>query len=243
MLDRLPPEICAIIFDFACRDGRTGLALSHVSRYIRNTSELARYTSIALVGRAQIIAFAQFVEHIHLKLETRYLFINGQESEEELKSIVYEAFAGTRKAETEYRNLARNQLPPPDDEKLREAEEAVALEATNAHLLLGREEASAVETILHALGPTLEILDIAVNKYVAMMLVNPVSLPHLVDLTTRCGFPLRLSDVPALEPTHSLRYLHVVDSPHQWPRVEIFFQKRNLIYCSLAHPPRIVRVV
>ncbi|KAF7363636.1 hypothetical protein MSAN_01020800 [Mycena sanguinolenta] len=231
MLDKFPPELCALIFDFACRDGRTGLALSHVSRYIRNTSELARYTSIALVGQAQIIAFAQFVEHTHLKLQTRYLFVNGQESKQELESIAYEAFAGMRKAE---RNMAL--LLTPDDEKLREAEEAIGREVTNARLLLGRDGASAVETILRALGPTLEILDIAVNEYVAMMLVNPVSLPHLVDLTTRCGFPLRPSDVPVLEPTHSLRYLHIVDSPHQWLRVEIFFGKGiSYIAPSLTH--------
>ncbi|KAF7363643.1 hypothetical protein MSAN_01021500 [Mycena sanguinolenta] len=224
MLDKLPPEVCALIFDFACRDGRTGLSLSHVSRYIRNTSELARYTSIVLSGPAQIIAFAQFAEHTRIKLKTRYLFINGQESEQELERMVHEAYAGTRKARIEYRNLARNRFLLPGDEKLREAEEAVARECTNADILLGMEGASAVESILRTVGPTLEVLDISLNKYVAKMLLNPMSLPCLVDLTTRCGFPLCPSGVPGLEPTHSLRYLHIVDSARNWVCVEGFFR-------------------
>ncbi|KAF7363630.1 hypothetical protein MSAN_01020100 [Mycena sanguinolenta] len=205
------------------RDGRTGVSLSRVSQYIRNTSELARYTSIVLRGPAQIFAFAQFVaEHTHLKLKTRYLFIDGQESEEELERVAYLANAGTREAQREYTRLA--QLLPPTNKLVQEAEDAVIWESANATAILGREGARAVESILRTLGPTLEILDISLNKYVAEMLRNPISLPRLVDLPTRCGFPLRPCDVPALEPTNSLRYLHVVDTTHQWHFVERFFE-------------------
>ncbi|KAJ6502328.1 hypothetical protein C8R45DRAFT_976273 [Mycena sanguinolenta] len=216
MLDRLPPEICAHIFNFACADsGRAGRSLSLVSRYIREISELVRYTSIVLVGRAQVLAFAQFVvEHTHINPQTRHLFINAQESEEELEDMVHKAHAETRKAHLEYTRLA--ELLPLGDQKLKEAKDAVARERAIVPVLLGKESASAVDAILRAVGPTLEVLDIAVNEYVANMLLNPISLPRLVDLTTRCGFPLRLKDVPALEPTHSLRYVHIVDAPFQW---------------------------
>ncbi|KAF7363641.1 hypothetical protein MSAN_01021300 [Mycena sanguinolenta] len=235
MLDKLPPEICGIIFDFACRDGRTGLALSHVSRYIRNTSELARYTSIALVSYAQIIAFAQFVEHTRIKLKTRHLFINGQASEKELERMLCEANAGLRKAQLEYRRLTK--VLPRGGGKWGDARDGIARERANASKLLGREGARAVESILRTVGPTLEVLDISLNEYAAEMLLNPISLPCLVDLTTRCGFPLRPGDdVPALEPTHSLRYLHIVDSPRSWVCVDGFFRDGISYFApSLTH--------
>ncbi|KAJ6502322.1 hypothetical protein C8R45DRAFT_1209901 [Mycena sanguinolenta] len=246
MLDKLPPELCALIFDFACRDGRTGLSLSLVSRYIRNTSELARYTTIVLVGHAQILAFARFItEHIHIKLKTRRLFINGQESEEQWESRVFQVNAGARKARQEYTRLAELLLYT--DKKLEAAEDKMAWEYAAANSPLGKEGASAVECILRALQLTLEVLDISLNKYVTEMLSNPISLPRLVYLTTRCGFPLcpnkhfprRPEDVPVLEPTHSLRYLHIVDSldtSNQWHDVEQFFENGISYFApSLTH--------
>ncbi|KAJ7117718.1 hypothetical protein C8R44DRAFT_626633, partial [Mycena epipterygia] len=77
MIDQTPPEICAHIFDFACRDsGYTGRSLSLVSRYIHETSKQAKLQSITLVGRQQILAFARLLEKTppHLRT-TRYLFI------------------------------------------------------------------------------------------------------------------------------------------------------------------------
>ncbi|KAF7363644.1 hypothetical protein MSAN_01021600 [Mycena sanguinolenta] len=223
MLDRLPPEICTYIFDFACRDsGCTGRSLSLVSRYVYQTSELVRYTSIVLIGRSQILSFAEFVGNTSIPLKTRYLFINGQESEEELDSMLRNAHRGERNARIEYARLAG--LLPRGDERLKDAKEAITREYVNVDILLGSDGAAAVETILRRLGPTLEILDIALNEYVAKMLLNPVSLPRLVDLTTRCGFPLRRDNIPALEPTPSLRHLHIVDTILQWHCVEHFLQ-------------------
>ncbi|KAF7363629.1 hypothetical protein MSAN_01020000 [Mycena sanguinolenta] len=235
MLDRLPPEIGAHIFDFACRDsGCTGRSLSLVSRYIHQTSELVRYTSIVLVGRAQILAFAQFADHTRIKLNTRHLFINSQESEEELENMLFHADKDERNARRELGRLLG--LLSSSDEKVNEARDAVARESAKKDIFLGREVASAVQSILCSLGPTLEILDISVNEYAAKMLLNPISLPRLVDLTTRCGFPLRPNDVPALEPTHSLRYLHIVDTTHQWHYVEHFLENGVSYFApSLMH--------
>ncbi|KAF7363645.1 hypothetical protein MSAN_01021700 [Mycena sanguinolenta] len=72
------------------------------------------------------------------------------------------------------------------------------------------------------------------------MLVHPIYLSRLVDLTTRCSFPLRPSGVPpALEPTDSLRYLHIVDTgrpSHPWHRVQNFFENGISYFApSLAH--------
>ncbi|KAF7363637.1 hypothetical protein MSAN_01020900 [Mycena sanguinolenta] len=201
MLDKLPPEICAHIFDFACTDsGRTERSLGRVSRYIRQTSELARYTNIALVGRAQTLGFAQFLaEHTYIRVKTRRLFISGKDSKKELKSLTYPPSAGGEHA-------------------------------------LCREVASAVERILSALGPSLEVLDISLNEYVAELPVQPISLPHLVDLTTRCDFPFYSNDLPLLEPTHSLRYLHVVDSRRNRVCVEEFFENGISYFApSLTH--------
>ncbi|KAF7363640.1 hypothetical protein MSAN_01021200 [Mycena sanguinolenta] len=240
MLDKLPPEICAHIFDLACRDSAgTGRSLSLVSRYIHETSELARYTSITLVGCAQVVGFAQFAEHTHIELKTRHLFINTQESEEELQRVVLATNARLRLAELKYEILVLEgdvRFSAPSPEKLQDAKDAIALESAKVDALLGTEVAIAVETILRRLGPTLEILDIAVNEYVAKMLLNPISLPHLVDLTTRCGFPLRRGSVPALEPTPSLRYLHIVDTTLQWHRAEQFYENGISYFApSLTH--------
>ncbi|KAF8204331.1 hypothetical protein K438DRAFT_1580328 [Mycena galopus ATCC 62051] len=89
MFDQLPPEICAYIFDFACRDsGYTGRSLSLVSRYFHQTSELARYTSIALVGHAQILVFARLMDRSpDTRFKTRYLIIDGRESDAQLERI------------------------------------------------------------------------------------------------------------------------------------------------------------
>ncbi|KAF7363635.1 hypothetical protein MSAN_01020700 [Mycena sanguinolenta] len=208
MFDKFPPEICAHIFEFACTDsGRTGRSLGRVSRYIRQTSEFARYTNIALVGRAQILRFAQFLaEHAHIRVKTRRLFINGQDSK---KRMVYAACAGEKEAaQLEYTKMTR--LSPPQRESV------------YAHLLRRKEVANAVESILRTLGPSLEDLDISLNEYVKKFLVNPISLPHSVSLTTRCDFPVRPEDAPLLEPTQSLRYLHIVDSTRHWVCMENF---------------------
>ncbi|KAJ7905755.1 hypothetical protein B0H14DRAFT_3420913 [Mycena olivaceomarginata] len=227
MLDQLPAEICAYIFTFACRDsGYTGRSLSLVSKYIHETSKLARYMSIALIGRGQILAFAQFLDQTPTQLSTRYLFIGGQGSEEEMNEIWELASRAQKEAQVEYRKLA--ELLPSGDEKLKEAKDAVERERANKKLYLdtfGKEGASAVTTILRTLAPTLEILDISLNDRVARKMLHTISLPHLTDLTTRCGFPLHPTDDPVLEPTHSLRYLHVVETYDQWNWVGQFFER------------------
>ncbi|KAF7338108.1 hypothetical protein MVEN_02035500 [Mycena venus] len=238
MLDRFPPEICAHIFNFACRDsGYTGRSLSCVSRYISQTSKSARYMSIELRGRAQILAFAQLLEQAPTQLGTRYLFINGQESEAEMEKIVQFAYTGCREAQAEKSKLAK--LLSPGDEKLKEAEDGLARQKAKGRLYLetfGREGANAVESILRNLAPTLEVLDISLNEYVAKMMLHTISLPYLMDLTTRCCFPLHPSDVPILEPTHSLRHLHVVEITDQWTWTQEFFRNGISYFApSLTH--------
>lgn len=54
----LPTEIHFRIFKFACLDdGRSGCALSAVCKLVRANSEEFRYSSIALYGEMQIMAF------------------------------------------------------------------------------------------------------------------------------------------------------------------------------------------
>ncbi|KAF7363642.1 hypothetical protein MSAN_01021400 [Mycena sanguinolenta] len=111
-------------------------------------------------------------------------------------------------------------------------------ESVYAHLLRRNEVASAVESILRALGPSLEVLDISLSEHIGKFLLNPISLPHLVDLTTRCcDFLVRPEDAPLLEPTHSLRYLHIVDSTRHWVCMENFLTKNGISHFapSLTH--------
>jgi hypothetical protein len=64
LLDQLPPEIMDQIFEGACTDGgKTGCALSRVSRNIRDASAPMRYYSVALRGARQIQAFSSLLNH------------------------------------------------------------------------------------------------------------------------------------------------------------------------------------
>jgi hypothetical protein len=64
LLDQLPPEIMDQIVEGACTDGgKTGCALSGVSRTIRDASAPMRYYSVALRGARQIRAFLSLLEH------------------------------------------------------------------------------------------------------------------------------------------------------------------------------------
>ncbi|KAJ7252496.1 hypothetical protein C8J57DRAFT_1187556 [Mycena rebaudengoi] len=65
-MNQAPPEICAHIFSFACTDsGYTGRSLSLVSKYFHEVSKPAKLQSIALYGRAQILAFAALLDRPH----------------------------------------------------------------------------------------------------------------------------------------------------------------------------------
>ncbi|KAJ7504161.1 hypothetical protein B0H11DRAFT_1961344 [Mycena galericulata] len=225
MLDLIPPELCAHIFGFACCDtGFTGRSLSLVSKYIRETSKPARLQSIALFGRKQILAFAELLNQTPAHLRTtRYLFVNGQESEAEMEKIFDVAYGGWRRAQAERRKL-RPEIEP---ESVREWEEELIRQQFETYQYLdnfGREAATALESILRNLAQTLELLDLALNQYVAKMMLNTLSLPRLADLTTRCCFPLHPDATPVLEPSHSLRRLHVVEVDEQWASTSRFFE-------------------
>lgn len=62
-MEKCPPEILESIFEQATwvDDGRTGCALSLVSRYIHNASQSARYQSVALCSLVKIVAFAEAI--------------------------------------------------------------------------------------------------------------------------------------------------------------------------------------
>ncbi|KAJ7696456.1 hypothetical protein B0H17DRAFT_399131 [Mycena rosella] len=225
MLDQIPPELCARIFDFACRDsGYTGRSLSLVSWYINATSQPAKLQSIALAGRQQILAFATLLARTPAHLRTtRYLFVNGQETEEEMEAVMDAAYEGLRKAHRE-RSCVLKSLSPAEMEVF-DAEVTLQQEKTQKFLHdFGKEGAEAVESILRDVAPTLELLDLALNEYVAKKVMSPLSLPRLADLTTRCGFPLHPKGIPVLAPCPSLRRLHVVEANEQWASTPRFFE-------------------
>ena len=62
-MDYLPAEIWGDIYALACvDDGRTGRALSLVSRFIHETSKPYKLQSIAVIGERQLLAFADLIE-------------------------------------------------------------------------------------------------------------------------------------------------------------------------------------
>lgn len=64
-MERCPPEVLSTIFELATwvDDGRTGCALSLVSRYIHDASQFARYQSVALSSLERMIAFINAIYH------------------------------------------------------------------------------------------------------------------------------------------------------------------------------------
>jgi len=87
-MEHFPTEIWGEIYAFACvDDGRTGRALSLVSRFIHETSKPYKLQSIAVFGDRQLAAFADLIEQTptHLR-RVDCIFIcyrnhNGQPTE------------------------------------------------------------------------------------------------------------------------------------------------------------------
>ena len=62
-MEKVPAEICAEIFAFACvDDGSTGRSLSRVSSFVRELSKPYKYQSISVIGHVQLFSFADILE-------------------------------------------------------------------------------------------------------------------------------------------------------------------------------------
>lgn len=78
-MDQTPQEVWERIFSFSCTDsGFTGRSLSLVSKYVRETSKVAKLQSIAIHGYRKMLAFAALLEQIppHLRC-VRYILIHA----------------------------------------------------------------------------------------------------------------------------------------------------------------------
>jgi hypothetical protein len=142
--------------------------------------------SIALVGRSQILAFARFLEQTSTPLNTRYLFINGEDTNPKIDKLV------------EYRHLLAKTRALYSSLGMEDREDEVEAQSARAKLSLdeyGGEGANAVMRILRNLAPTLPVLDISLNTHIAHMMSHMIHLPHLMDLTMRCAVPLRCDEL------------------------------------------------
>nr|GAT54979.1 predicted protein [Mycena chlorophos] len=196
MLETLPAELLTEVYRDACTDtGSTGRSLSLVSRYIRATSAPLKYQSLALFGRKQILEFASSLDNLKLPPKTRWLYINGQESQAELDKLK-------------------------EDWEKREGVHVARARAQQRMVAM----ADAVVAILRRVAPTLEHLHIALNEHTGAQIgqagLIDVDLPKLVDLTT-CGGGLPLNVVLPPNAPHplprfyrclTLRSLHIVST-------------------------------
>ena len=74
-MDRFPVELLRDIATYACTDGgRTGCSLALVSRHVHDATSCARYQSVSLIGRSNIIAFSELATNMHGN-NISYLFI------------------------------------------------------------------------------------------------------------------------------------------------------------------------
>lgn len=78
-MENCPTEICHQIFRAACVDGgKTGMALSLVSRYINLVSREIKYHSVTVIGLDQIMMFAKVLKDLPPKFRgVRHLFLSS----------------------------------------------------------------------------------------------------------------------------------------------------------------------
>ncbi|KZP14077.1 hypothetical protein FIBSPDRAFT_868685, partial [Athelia psychrophila] len=106
-MDRVSPELWAMIFEHACTDsGVTGRQLSLVSKFIREAAAPAKLQSIAVHGRRKIIAFHQLLLQTppHLR-HIRYLCLStapDRPTSSEEEAQVRNACQGVLAAVAEY---------------------------------------------------------------------------------------------------------------------------------------------
>ncbi|EDR14075.1 uncharacterized protein LACBIDRAFT_305493 [Laccaria bicolor S238N-H82] len=78
-MEKCPIEICHQIFRAACVDGgKTGIALSQVSRYVNQMSREVKYHSVTVIGLDQIMMFAKVLKDLPPKYRVvRHLFLSS----------------------------------------------------------------------------------------------------------------------------------------------------------------------
>ncbi|KAF8172805.1 hypothetical protein K438DRAFT_1611343 [Mycena galopus ATCC 62051] len=82
-MEDIPPEIWTEIFAFSCTDdGRTGRALSIVSRAVHLTSKPLKYQSLCVVGLDQLRKLLAILSDLPTgERKVKYLFIAGLDCE------------------------------------------------------------------------------------------------------------------------------------------------------------------
>lgn len=78
-MEKCPIEICHQIFRAACVDGgKTGIALSLVSRYVNQMSREVKYHSVTVIGLDQIMTFAKVLKDLPPRYRVvRHLFLSS----------------------------------------------------------------------------------------------------------------------------------------------------------------------
>ncbi|KAF7308357.1 CRAL-TRIO domain-containing protein [Mycena chlorophos] len=245
-LQGLPAELLSRILSLACTDsGATGRSLCLVSCPIAAVAVSFKYQSLALRGRKQTLAFARLLErkfHTGPPPRIKFLYVQAQESQEELEEITTEIWKDYSIAKQELQDLTMGGIgsgkknPGMAGLLVYGSHMAYARQVAEAEQdKFGRDGASAICKILRTAASTLEVLHIATNGYITEQFASQqaLNLPRLLDLTTCGGFPLNTENRtsrPALLPCTTLRSVHIVDASYwqsaSW--VADFFESNGL---------------
>ncbi|KIK59301.1 hypothetical protein GYMLUDRAFT_44667 [Collybiopsis luxurians FD-317 M1] len=180
-MDRCPPEICHLIFCFACTDGGyTGRSLSAVSKSIRSISRPTMLQSMSIIGYNQLVAFLNILEQEQAQTQQQHSDEPDRPSLRHVKYLFISAHA---------RNTAVDPkaLTPEFSRKARAYE--------------------AFERILRIIAPTIRVLHVFFIFYRTFLLL-PLSLPVLQELSLHG--PINCPSVngePSIFP--ALRHLHI----------------------------------
>lgn len=223
VFDKLAPEICELIFSFACLDsGYTGRSLSLVSKYISETSKPVKFQSLVLRNLSQVQALASILEKIaphhrrvrHLCVLCNYTqlynttTLRHDETNDKTTSSPLHRITST---------LSRLRLNLRRDISRQEIWEPAVVSGTSFSLTIEEMMRLSLVRILNSVAHSLNVLTISIQTpRNDVALHGSPSLPHLRELTITyaCEYyprvPTRILDtfqqLPALTRLNLARY-------------------------------------
>lgn len=192
IMDKCPPEILHPIFALATRedDGRTGCALSLVSRYIHDTSQSTRYQSVALQGHDKVVTFVEVIYNKPPELRrVKNLFIDTKYD----SSLMWGPGLGVRVSAIY--------------SKLRKQEDEANPSLRNRGGMRGP-VTNAIAVVLHLVSQTLEF------AHIVYSFIRPTLLPEIIGSAPSLRELVLYGEVPSIRERQaasfpSLCHLHL----------------------------------
>ncbi|KZT04438.1 uncharacterized protein LAESUDRAFT_727914 [Laetiporus sulphureus 93-53] len=219
-MENCPAEIWSRIFFLACADGgHTGRSLSHVSRYFRQTSQLAQLHSIAISGVGQLYEFTEMLSRRPSELcMIRHLFVSSQDIPRK-RPYAYPEILASLPQEELSKHLIYHLYRPGDEDLIQQLlKRAGHRRSWNKVSILAERRAAfriVLLRLLRIVAPTLQTLTLYLDTSHQLVLQD-VQFPSLVELTLHSKFPIATvfgGPSRSVQPMPKLTRLHVAGDP------------------------------